>query len=136
MHLYMLTRGKGNFVRRFIEDLETIFLPYKLNGIDHNLQLIARPVQLWEIAFPEGSKDDVISMIGNDGLNQMDEKGSRKPDNKWIPWLIGKLVKKLGLTKIPVDIKQTKPKIERQNVGVHLIGMKNDLHEPVVNERI
>ncbi len=136
MHLYLLTRGKSNFVRRFREDVEAFFLPYKKDGVDMNLQMVMRPVQLWELAFPETSKDDVLSMIGNDGLNQMDEEGNRKPDNRWIPWLIRKAVKKLGLMEIPTEIKKTRQQIPRANVGVHLVGMKTDLHEPVVNERI
>ncbi len=135
MHLYMLTRGKSNFVRRFKEDLEANFLPYNLNGVAHNLQVVMRPVQLWEVAFPEAQKDAILSLIGDDPLNQTTEDGGRAGPNAWIKWLIGKVVEKLGLKKIPEKWNQVKQQLPRINVAVHLVGLKEDFKEPVVNER-
>ena len=132
----MLTRGKSNFVRRFREDVETHMLPYKLNGVDHKLQVVMRPVQLWEVAFPEAQKDTILSLIGNDDLTPLGPEGERKPTNTWIPWLIRKVVQKLGLLPVPEKWTQVQPAIPRLNVGVHLVGLKGDLKEPVVNERI
>jgi len=62
-------------------------MPHMVNGVTHMLQVVMRPVQLWEIAFPEDSKNDILSLIGNDSLVPVtDDDGIKKP-NTWIPWL-------------------------------------------------
>lgn len=137
MHLYMITRGKRNFVRRFIENLEAVFLPITRNGMPMELQLVPRPVELWEVAFPEPCKDQVLSMIGNMPLDVHDEPGLHTGESSaFIPWLVAKFVKKLGLMPIPKDIPKTAPQVPRENVGVHLVGLKEDKKVPLENEQI
>lgn len=121
MHAYFITRGRGMFVRRFIENLEQIFLPYNKK---YHLQLIPRPIQLWELAFPEEHKDKILNILGDDTPAKISKKGEHKGSLKWVIILRDKLVKMMGLMPIPKNIKGEKA--PRPNIAVHMIGLKKD----------
>lgn len=91
------------------------------------LQLVPRPVQLWELAFPEEHKEKVFKMIGDDGFTKVGKEGEHKGRINWIKNLTNKLIKMIGLEKIPMTVNDDKKtRINRDNVGVHLIGTKKD----------
>lgn len=71
MHLYVVMRGSGKLMRRVIEDLEDIYLPYTNEKTGANigmLQLMPREVKTFEIAFPAPCKKkmkDIVRAVCN-----------------------------------------------------------------------
>lgn len=72
MHLYIITRGHKLFVDEFITQMQGKYLPYKWkkkqpDGTekveDTMLQVAVRPIQLWEIAFPQEHLDTMMATI-------------------------------------------------------------------------
>ena len=68
----MITRGIKHDVDRFITEMAAKYLPHRvrLNPNDKkekikdvNVQLAVRPVQFWEIVFPETSKEIVLNTL-------------------------------------------------------------------------
>jgi len=109
---------------QFITELQGKYLPfmYRDEGDDklvlHNVQVAVRPIQLWEVAFPEEHKDLVLTTIlGKDkGIGQ-----HRKHDK--IRWAIRKA---LGVQDIP-DYKTDKiMPLRRAGVETIGIGVKED----------
>lgn len=135
MHLYAVTRGEGKWVRRFIENLQFLFLPYKKKEGTYSLQVTARPIQLWEIAFPEEYRDDVLNILGDDHADKAGKPGKRTILEKVKPLI----AKALRLQPIP---KKVNPKLEqfknlkvdRRNVGLHLIGLKKDWYKDGIEQ--
>lgn len=65
MHAYVLVRGTKRYVRRWQEDLEIAFLPHKFAEDKVGaVQLSVRPIQLFEVVFPEAEKEKVLKLIG------------------------------------------------------------------------
>lgn len=67
MQIYLLTRGALTQAKRWAEDLSNrVFLPYTKEGKPVQLALGVRPIQLWEIAFPDeqGNYEKVLDLIG------------------------------------------------------------------------
>ena len=71
MHTYLLTRGIKHEVDQFITELQGKYLPFKwrdLNNKDNQLQdtmvqLGVRPIQLWELVYPEESRDVIMTTL-------------------------------------------------------------------------
>ena len=59
----MMTRGIKHEVDRFISDLQAQYFPYKSNKKNLWVQLGVRPIQLWEIALPKESLQEVMATI-------------------------------------------------------------------------
>src|SRR3990167_10222030 len=102
MHLYIATRGQKQLVENFMSNLSAMSLPYKASPHDKGnssfLQLGVRPLQLWEIAFPEDQLDVVLTTL--------DGSEFRTNDNRWLPVFIGyilKLKSLLGLKDVPKE---------------------------------
>ena len=121
MHLYVLTRGVLNATKQWENDLNACYLPFEVleKGKDkptkYLSQLAVRPVNLYEIVFPEESLQDVLGMVKPVNHKQISGNWS---------WLINFLVKKLGLKKIP----DYKPKQLPLGDGVSVfgLGLRND----------
>ena len=66
MHLYFLTRGSKRLTRRFIEELEDVYLNFK-NKITGKkigvVQVMPREIRQWECVFPEDAKDRIKDII-------------------------------------------------------------------------
>lgn len=79
MHLYLLTRGIINQVELFITHLRGKFLKIKLweNGklVEKMLPIAVRPIQLWEVIFPEEHRELVCHSI----LGPAKGNGTYKP---------------------------------------------------------
>jgi len=69
MHLYVLTRGILSATKQWENDLAAQYLPFKVlekgkkEPTDFMAQLAVRPVNLYEIVFPEESLQDVLGMV-------------------------------------------------------------------------
>ena len=125
MHLYLITRGIKHDVDRFITELQGKYLPFKvhkdgtagLKAGDHLVQLAVRPIQLWEVVYPEECNDVVLaSVLGQDGKTQ------HKKHNKFI-WLIKKA---LGCEPIPEYKKDQIIPFYKNNIECIGIGVKKD----------
>lgn len=127
MQLFIITRGVKRFVDDWIRLLQGKFLPY--TGMDSGaekgkgkvkkltLQVGVRPVQLWEIAFPEEHKDIMLKTILGENNSLVGKKYS-----KWLGWL-RKLMK---IKPIPEYKKDLQLPLPSDNVGVTGIGVKYD----------
>jgi len=120
MHAYVVTRGVEPWVRRWKENLEWNYctrhkfgkkkiIPYDI------LPVAVRPVQLWEIVFPETSKKEILKKIGCCGY----EKYS------FLRKFVNFFSRMLGLEVVPIPKDSQCP----QWVGVHLVGLKKDIYK-------
>ena len=65
MHMYVVARGATMWLDRWINDLQSKYMPfrYKPDEPAGALQLTVRPVQLLEIIFPEEHYRQVLSWV-------------------------------------------------------------------------
>ena len=113
MHLYVLTRGILSATKQWENDLAAQYLPFtvlekgKKKPSKYLAQLAVRPVNLYEIVFPEECLQDVLGMV--------------KPNNA--PGKLSRFIKMftrmMGLKKIP----DYKPKITPPGDGVTVMGL-------------
>ena len=138
MHLYIMTRGIKKDSDQFITELQGKYLPFKFPDPKNpkelmpcNLQLGVRPIRLYEVVFPEDSKDIVLSTIlGTEGVWK-DGKSQHKKHQKWI-WSIRKI---LGCEPIPKYKTDLVLPISKQNVEVVGIGIKKDYWQDAKDEK-
>ena len=144
MHLYLLTRGIKAAVDDFITQLQGKYLEYKMFDDKKNLQKIpvqvaVRPIQLWEIVFPEESKDLMLTTIlgaekGNGEYTGYG--GGKSTQHKWHEKFIWGIRKILGAKKIgKFDGKNMLP-INRNHVETIGIGLKDDYWTNAKGERV
>ena len=121
MHLYVLTRGILSATKRWENDLSAQYLPFKVlekgkNGklkkkpSPYLAQLAVRPINLYEIVFPEECLDDVLGIVKPSCTKGVAGKFSK---------FINMFSKMMGLTKIP----NYTPKILPPGDGVSVIGL-------------
>ena len=122
MHLYLLTRGTLRAVREWREALSNCYLPMEVKDKNGKLgqamaQLQIRPVELYEVVFPEEHEKTVMGMIKP--LTDTAIYGKRW--GKYLRWVI----KKLGLKPPITDFK---PSLLPPNPGVTALalGTKKD----------
>lgn len=123
MHLYIITRGIKNHVDQMITELQGKYFPFKYPDKEGNLQpcmvqMAVRPIQIWELAFPEDQKDVMLNtlLVGSkDGVQH-------KKHNKFV-WAIRKM---LGVEKIPEYKKDLMMPLYRADVEVNGVGIKQD----------
>ena len=122
MHLYVVMRGIKRAQDYFIEQLGTLKYPIWIRKdgqlIQAKVQLAIRPIQLYEIVFPEDSFEDVYKAVWPAGYQR---KGITN-------WFISKLRYLFGAEKMPEVPKDWKPDedIYREGVEVAGIGVKQD----------
>lgn len=139
MHAYFILRGHDYDVKRFINDLSGKYLPFKWDFgdgkvQDAQLQLAVRPIQFYEVAFPEEHKDLVLNTIfGNDPLN---EGAQNKGLWKWLNFMANGLRKILGLEPIGEYKKDNVLPVWRSNLSTIPIGLKKDYTLPNGSEGI
>jgi|TARA_Y100000310_G_scaffold81786_2_gene78376 hypothetical protein len=129
MHKYIITRGKSRFVDFWKAEMEAIFLPIKFKNsekqeVASNVQLVMRPVQLWELVYPEEHDAKVTNLIGNTGYDHHNFILKVKD------WFVGLL----GLDVVRVEPTLTEKPIPRQFVGVTILGNKKDKRDGNGNE--
>ena len=122
MHLYLLTRGTLRAIREWREALSNCYLPLEVKNKDGKkenavAQLQVRPVELYEIVFPEEHEETVMGMVkcGVD-LGCFGKK--------WAKYLKF-ITKRLGLNP---PLKKWKPQLLPPNSGVTALalGTKKD----------
>lgn len=146
MHTYVILRGIKDKLHRWIEDMEKMFLPIRMNNQEAIVQLAMRPVYLYEIVYPNEAHDEVMRRIQpNEGFDYTNSpipseelkktKKVAKRSNTVVNWL--RKFMKLDPVKIPEGITpNTNWSIYRQYIGVHPIGSKPDIHQEFKNERL
>ena len=60
MHGYIITRGVKHEVDRMINELSAKYLPYKFEGKKKFVQMGVRPMQIWELVFPEDQLNTIM----------------------------------------------------------------------------
>ena len=65
MHLYVIARAQADRLKRWENDILARYYPFKYHKDkpDGKVQLALRPIQLYEIVFPEEHLDKVVSAI-------------------------------------------------------------------------
>ena len=116
MHLYVLTRGILSATKQWENDLSAEYLPFevlekgKKKPTKYLSQLAVRPVNLYEIVFPEECLQDVLGMVKPSFSKGVVGKFSR---------FIKIFMRMMGLKKIP----DYKPKLLPLGDGVTVIGL-------------
>lgn len=135
MHLVFLTRGHIREVEEYIKFLQTIPFNFPIkNEVDGSIQNTTlwagvRPIQLWEIVFPEktnlnGIETDSLDFLMNTlSLSKEHSQDMNRPFLNKYAWLLRKMLK---LHPIP-DIKPTlKYPFPLKYVQTIPIGWKED----------
>lgn len=124
MHLYAITRGVKWNVDLFINELSGKYLPFKWRFPntkeikDCAFKLGVRPIQLWEFAFPESSKDQVLATILGDNKGKCQHSKHQK-----LAWALQKALRVDGVPDYKIDQKFPCFKEAIEVVG---IGIKDD----------
>ena len=122
MQVYIATRGPIPDVEEFISELRGKYLPFKAkfkedkDKKNYMLQVLVRPIQLWEVAFPKEHKDVMLNTLF---VNCPENRPQYK---RWIN-IIRKLLK---IKPIPEYDKSFKIPITTKNMDVVGIGIKED----------
>lgn len=126
MHLYVATKGNILGTKQWAEDLKACKVPYKWDK-DKPVGLwrvSPRPIQLWEVGFPEDQLEEVLGMVGLP--NQEMYALKRYPFlNRWIK----RIRKLLKLQEVPLPTKiyeHMQPNQFDKAVAVFPIGLKKD----------
>lgn len=115
MHFSFLTRGAKDAVDKFINDLQAQYFPMENEKQKVYTQLIVRPVQLWEVIFPEEHLDEVLNTIQPGVFHKFYEK------------YFGILRKIIKFDKIPKERAHTRRRlIYNKNIEIVPIGIKKD----------
>ena len=115
MHLYCLARGQKDWLDRWVNDLGARYYPYKMKGKEVAVQLGVRPIQLYEIVFPEPCLKDVLGVVQPYGYMGYDMKKYKL--------LIRKMLK---LNKLPEErIPPTNP-FMRTHIDCVGLGLRKD----------
>ena len=127
MHLYVAAKGQYRWLWDWVAALSARYYPYKIDdGPKRAVQLSVRPIQLFEIVFPEPCLKEVLSIVWPYNL-QNTRSFQGEAFKKMLR--IGGIV---GLKKVPYVKKG--PAYEMVNphgfVGVTGIGLKKDTYHP------
>lgn len=119
MHAYIITRGHKPYTEMFINELQGKYLPFKFKGKDCLVQTGVRPIQLWEVIFPEEHKDIMLNTLFDATAKG---KTQHKKHNKYLY----ALRKMLGIEPIPEYKTDQFMPISKANVEVVGVGIKKD----------
>ena len=127
MHTYLLVRGNRKYNRRFFEDLENIGMSYNKDGVDYQIQLIPRKIELIELIHPEDQLENILNLVGDDLPSGINSDGTNKGGVKWYKGIRNFILKMIPQMKpVPIFEKDKTKQIPREHVGVHVLGIKND----------
>ena len=118
MHLYVVARGVKTHQDNWVTDLLAKYLPYEYEkGKQGLVQLSVRPVQMYEIVFPESQLDEVLKAV----------KPGKVAGYPWLDNISKMFSKLLKLKKIPEFTDDGKFRMAPHAVTVHGIGIKDDI---------
>ena len=125
MHLFAITRGVKQHVDHMITQMQGKVCPMKVDGLDMFVELSVRPIQLWELVFPETELGCILGSLSGKG------KGAQK-----LPSYKRDILRlALGIDKVPeVEIPIGLHPISHQNVAIEFIGIKKDVRDERGNE--
>lgn len=126
MHLYVLARGNKDKLDRWVNDILAQYLPFeyekgKPKGL---LQVSVRPIQLYEIVFPEEHLETVLGMVRPYGCKF----------SKRIQRLAGVFRKVMGLDKIPEKEARCNNRVISPFVNVVGLGTKKDAYKKGIEQ--
>src|SRR3990167_4897015 len=108
MHFYALTRGHPDRVKIWLDHLNTTYLPWKRKDLTTKeeyitpIQVVARPVQLFEIVFPAPMLPEFLAMQHkSDGTAGLNLDNEIRPEIKNYAMLLQKLMKLKPVPKFP-----------------------------------
>ena len=113
-----MTRGAKNDVDQFIMQLQGKYLPFKGPQGSTHLQLLVRPIQLWDVGFPKEHFDVVATTI----LGKRHDLQKYSKHQKYLMVLR----KIMGLKKIPAYEGKNKLLVHQRNTDVIGLGIKDD----------
>ena len=125
MHLYVIARGERLWLERWQSDLSAQYFEY-ISGVEQNIkgakvknqvQLAVRPVQLFEIVFPEPCLQEVLQTVRPLQFHSTQQS---------MRFLSNKLRQSLKLDPIPEYDKTRQIRVMNPFVSVHVIGLKKD----------
>lgn len=117
MHLYVLARADILRLNRWVNDCQAQYFPWKLpKGYVPKVRLSIRPVQMYEIVFPENALTDVLKTV----MPYDDEQYYRVYRTM--------LRKFMRLEKIPF-VGEPNNRVNKHNVHVMGIGLKKDRYK-------
>ena len=146
VHLYIMTRGQDDMVKRIIEDLKAQYFNYKISPHLETVppipfQMGVRPIQLWELAFPEDAMQEVLRMLEPIGDFTEPKYGCPSKIRKVMFYLVNVIKKFAKLDPVPKviltdDKGQPIPKRiinpnARKFVDIKGIGVKKDKWVPM-----
>lgn len=126
MELSFITRGCKRDVDDFIMQLQGKYLPLPIHDKDGKLketasiQLLLKPIQLWEVAFPKEQLDIVCNTILGDNRGRPEKKDQNL--NKWL-FPLRKIMRAKPIPKY--DTTRFLP-TGRQNIQIIGIGIRED----------
>ena len=123
MHLYVMARGINDALKRWENDVSAIYCPikYNENGVvkTGRVRTAVRPIQLYEIVFPEESLSEIMATIPDtSGKDYRRVNGLYK-------YVKSILIRIMKLTPAPENIKHN-GKVFAPFVAVSHIGIKKD----------
>lgn len=129
MHLYVIARGTKPYQDTWVNDLLSKYVPYNppknvkaqlglKEGEKGLIQLGVRPIQLYEIVFPDDQLDEVLKTV------KPELPGYEK--YKFLKGTIKMISKMLGLKPVPKWKDDGQFRILNQHVAVHAVGIKED----------
>jgi len=114
MQILIATRGSKRDVDRFIEEMQSKYLPIKVKGKNMVCNVVYRPIQLGELVFPKERLQTILNT-----LEPMNWKRKFNPFN-WIR-------KMIKFKKVPEADGKTLPlPVWNKNIELNIIGLKED----------
>ena len=134
-HTFIMTRGIKHEVDQFITELQGKYLPFKWRDVnikdsklqDTMVQLGVRPIQLWELVYPEEQRDVILTTLFDNPPNPEVGRGGGQTQHKRHGKFIWLLRKMIGI-KDPPKTWNTNQRMPIRRLGMELIhvGDKGD----------
>ena len=126
MHIYLIARGQKDHLKKWIDDLSKVYLPFEYEKRKYGqLQIGVREIKLLEIAVPECQTKEALKYIGPEGYRDP------HPILFKIKNLLGKILK---LKEIPSVKRDFSKEIKNEAVGLHFLGLKKDSYKEGIEQ--
>ena len=123
----MITRGIKHLSDQFIVELQGKYLPmkYPINKKleTHMIQVAVRPIQLYEVVFPEEHLDLMLTTLAGKSAGKTNHK-----EHKKYLWAFRKALK---LKPVPEYNSDNSIPIYKPSVDVNILGIKTDYFEDI-----
>lgn len=120
-----MTRGIKHDVDRFITELQGKYMPYDFNGEKTLVQLAVRPIQLWELVFPEPTLNTVCKTLFDDTTTRNGMLTYHKRNQKYL-WALRKALNSENIPNSTLFSTALPMPIYKNNIEIAGIGIKKD----------